>query len=92
MRRRGLEDFAEEGGNTGADREGHVTGTAHRQQATNALEMEEWWKARGKKKCKVARPNDKLEVGVRMIYKRKMKRGEVEKYKCRLSDDGEVRR
>ena len=31
------------------------------------LEMEEWRKIR-KKKCKVARPNDKLVVGARVIY------------------------
>ena len=36
----------------------------------NALEMEEWRKV-WKKKCKVARPNDKLMVGTRVIYNRK---------------------
>ena len=38
----------------------------------NALEMEEWWKVQRKKKCKVARPNDKLVVGARVIYNRKI--------------------
>ena len=32
----------------------------------------------------IARPNDKLVVGARVIYKRKMKDGKAEKYKCRL--------
>ena len=50
----------------------------------NVLEMEEWRKIRRKKKCRVAQPNDKLVVGARIIYKRKMKDGEVEKYGCRL--------
>ena len=35
----------------------------------NALEMEEWRKVQ-KKKCKVARPNDKLVVEARVIYNR----------------------
>ena len=34
---------------------------------------------------KVARSNDKLVVGARMIYKRKMKACEVEKYRCQLT-------
>ena len=33
----------------------------------------------------VARLNDKLVVRARMIYKRNMKDGEVEKYRCRLT-------
>ena len=41
VRRRGLDDFAGEGGDTGADSEGHVTGVVNRQQAMNALEMGE---------------------------------------------------
>ena len=41
MRRRGLDDFAEEGADTGADSEGHATGTVNRQQAMDAMEMEE---------------------------------------------------
>ena len=48
----------------------------------NALEMEEWRKVRTEK-WKVAQPNDKLVVRSRMIYKTKMKDGEVEKYRCR---------
>ena len=71
MRRRGLGDFAEKGKTTVADSEGHVTGAVNRQQAMNALEMEEWRNVRGKKKCKVARPNDKLVVRARVIYKTK---------------------
>ena len=50
----------------------------------NALEMEEWRKVRRKWKWKVARQNDKLVVGARVIYKRKMKDVEVEKYGCQL--------
>ena len=49
----------------------YVTGAVSRQQAMNALEMEEWREIR-KKKCKVARPNDKLVVGARVIYKRQI--------------------
>ena len=41
MRRRGLDDFEEEGGATGADGEEHVTGAVNRQQVMYALEMEE---------------------------------------------------
>ena len=41
MRRRGHDDFSEEGGATGADSESHVTGAVNRLQAMNALEMEE---------------------------------------------------
>ena len=48
----------------------------------NTLEMEEWRKVRTEK-WKVAQPNDKLVVRSRMIYKTKMKDGEVEKYRCR---------
>ena len=46
----------------------------------NALKMEKWWKGRRKKKYKVARQNDNLVVGARVIYKKNMKGGEVEKY------------
>ena len=84
MRRRGLDNFAEEGGSTGSDSEEHVTVAVNGQQAMNALELVEWRKLRRKKKCKITRPNDKLVVGARMIYKRKIKDSEVEKYKCRL--------
>ena len=67
VRWRGHDDVSEEGGATGADSEGHVTGAVNRQQAMNTPEMEEGrnvWK----KKCKVARPNDKLVVRARVIY------------------------
>ena len=48
-------------------------------------EVKEWRKARRKWKCKVARPNDKLVAGARMIYKKYMREdGEVETYKYRL--------
>ena len=70
VRWRRHDDFSEEGGAIGADSEEHVTGAVHRQQTMNALEMEEWRKVR-KKKCKVARPNDKLMVGTRVIYNMK---------------------
>ena len=85
VRRRGLDNFAREGGDPGADSDGYDTGSINRQQAMNALEMKELRKVRRrKKKCKMARPNGKLVVGVKMIYKRNMKDGEVEKYKCRF--------
>ena len=60
-------------------------GIENRQQTMSALKMEEWRKVWRKKKCKVASSNDKLMVGTRMIYKRNMKDGEVEKYECRLA-------
>ena len=68
MKRRRLDDFTDKGGDTGADNAGHVTGTVNRQQAMNALEMEEWRKTRSKKKYKIVRQNGKLVIGVRMIY------------------------
>ena len=83
-RRRGADDFAEKGGNTGADSEGHAIGAVNRAQAMNVLEMKDYGKVQRKKKCKVARPNDKVVVGARVIYKRKIKDGEAEKYRCRL--------
>ena len=84
MRWRGLDDFPEGGGDTGADSEEHVTGTVNRQQAMTMLEMVEWSKVRREEKCEMARPNGKLVLGARMIYKRSMKNGEVDKYKCQL--------
>ena len=59
-------------------------GIENRQQAMSVQEMEEWRIARRKNKCKVACSNNKLMVRTRMIYKRNMKDGEVEKYECRL--------
>ena len=50
VRRRGHDGFSEEGGATRADSEGHVTGVVGRENAMNALEMEEWRKVRRKKK------------------------------------------
>ena len=50
----------------------------------SALEMGEWRKVRRKKKCKVARPNGKLMVVACVIYKIRMKNGDVEKYIRRL--------
>ena len=80
MRRRGLDSVAKEGGDTESDSGGHITGTVHRQQAMNSLDIEEWRKARRIKKCKMARQNDKLVVGARMIYKQNMREdGEVER-------------
>ena len=84
VRRRGHDVLSEENGATGPDSEGHVTGAVNRQKTMNALEVEEWKKVR-RKKWKVARPNDKLVVRSRMVYKTKMKDGEVEKYRCRLT-------
>ena len=40
MRRRRLDDFAGEGGDTRADRGGHVNGTETRWQAMESLEIE----------------------------------------------------
>ena len=61
-------------------------GAVDRQQARDALEMEEWRKVRRKKKCKLARPNDKLVVGTKMLYKKNIGQGgEVEKYRYRLT-------
>ena len=88
MRQRGLDDFGEKCGGTGADSEGHAIGAVSRQQTMNALEMEEWRKFRRKKKNRVARPNDKLVVEVKVMYKINMKGGEVEKYGCRLVAQG----
>ena len=66
----------------------------NRWQAMESLEWDEWWKAEesempGKiENCvykKVARPKDKLVVGTKLLYKRKIGQdGKVEKYKCRL--------
>ena len=84
VRPRGHDDFSKLGGATGADVKRHVTGTVNRQKTMNALKMEDRRKVRRKKKCKMARPNDKLVVGARGIYMRKMKDGEVENYRCRL--------
>ena len=50
MRRREFNDFAEEGGDTGVDGEGHVTGVVNWLLAMNALEVEEWRNVRRKKK------------------------------------------
>ena len=75
MRQRGVDDFAEEDRDTGADNEGHVTGSVSPQQAMNALKMEEWPKARRKKKYKMARHDEKLVIEARMICgRRKTKR------------------
>ena len=65
------------------------TRTVNRQQAMDSLEIEEWRKARRKKKYKMARPNDKLVVGARMLHKGNMREDdEVEKDKCRLVTSG----
>ena len=69
MRRQVHDEFLEEGGANGADSEEHVTGAVNQQQTMNALEMNEWKKVR-KKKCKVARLNDKVVVGARVTYNR----------------------
>ena len=46
-----------------------------------SLEMEKW----RKNKCTMTRSNDKLVVGARMLYERKMRDdGEAEKYIRRL--------
>ena len=86
VRRRGRDDFAGKGVDTGAERGGYVTGTENRQQAMNSLEMEEWRKTRTKKKCEKARPNDKVLVGARMIYKNMRKDGGMARSKCTKVD------
>ena len=50
VRRRGQDDFSEEGGATGADSEGSVPGPVNRQEAMNALRMLGWRDVRRKKK------------------------------------------
>ena len=65
----GLDGFAAEGGDPGADSRGHATGTETRQQAVDSLEMEEWRKARRKWRCMVARPKGNLVIGTKMLYK-----------------------
>ena len=70
----------------------------NRQQAVDSPEWEEWWKAEevemhGKfENCaykQVARPKDKLVVGTKKIYKRKIGQDdEVENYQCRLVIQG----
>ena len=50
----------------------------------NALEMEEGRKVRRKNKLNVARLNDKLMIGARVIYKRNVDYGVAKKYGCRL--------
>ena len=85
MQRRGLDSVANEGGDTESDNGGHVTGTVNRQQTMNSPDMEEWRKARRIKKCKMARPSEKLVIGARRLYKQNMREdGEVERYKYRL--------
>ena len=76
MRWQGRDAFAEEDGDTGANSEEPIA--VNQQQATNVLEMEELRKNQRKKKCKVTRSNDEYVVRARVIYKRKMKGGEVE--------------
>ena len=70
----------------------------NRQQAMESPEWDEWRKAEETEmlgmveNCvykQVARPKDKLVVGTKMLYKRKIgKDGKVEKYKCRLVAQG----
>ena len=47
--------------------------------------MEEWEKVGRKKKWKVVRSNDKLVVGVRVIYEIYIKNGEVDKSRYQLA-------
>ena len=70
----------------------------NRRQAKESQEWDEWRKAEETEmlgmveNCvykQVARPKDKLVVGTKMLYKRKIGQdGEVEKYKCRLVAQG----
>ena len=71
---------------------------SNRRQALEAQEWDEWRKAEKTEmlgmveNCvykQVARPNDKLVIGTKMIYKRKIGQdGKVKKYKCRLVAQG----
>ena len=76
-----IDDFTDQGGDTGADKEGHATGAVNRQQATNALEMGEWRK-------KVQGGSTKSQArgwgqgGLQEKYEGR--RGQ-EEYRCRLS-------
>ena len=75
-----------------------ITEPRNRRQAMESLEWDEWRKAEETEmlemveKCvykQVARPKDKLVVGTKVLYKRKIVQdGEVEKYKCRLVAQG----
>ena len=70
----------------------------NRRQAMESPEWDEWRKAEETEmlgiveNCvykQVARPKDKVVVGTKMLYKRKIgQNGEVEKYKCRLVAQG----
>ena len=70
----------------------------HWRQAMESPEWDEWRKAEETemlgmvKNCvykQVARPKDKLVVGTKMLYKRKIGQdGKVEKYQCRLVAQG----
>ena len=70
----------------------------NRRQAMESQEWDEWRKVEETEmlgmveNCvykQVARPKDKLVVGTKMLYKRKIgQNGKVEKYKCRLVAQG----
>ena len=70
----------------------------NRRQAMESPEWDKWWKAEETEmlgvveNCiykQVARPKDKLVVGTKILYKRKIGQdGKVEKYKCRLVAQG----
>ena len=70
----------------------------NRRQAMELPEWDKWWKAEETEmfgmveNCvykQVARPKDKLAVGTKMLYKRKIGQdGKVEKYMCRLVTQG----
>ena len=85
VRRGDHDNFLVEGGATGADSEEHVTRAVNRQQTMNALEMKEWRKVQ-KKTCKVAQLNDKLVVGARVIYNKKV----LDKMKRSKSTDVDI--
>ena len=89
MRRRGPDGYAGDAG---------YTGTEKSAAAMESQEWDEWRKAEETEmlgmveNCvykQVARPKDKLVVGTKMLYKRKIGQdGKVEKYKCRLVAQG----
>ena len=96
----GVEDVltCDDGGQMAMQATLDVSEPRNRRQAMESHEWDEWRKAeetemRGMvENCvydQVARPKDKLVIGTKMLYKRKIGQdGKVEKYKCRLVAQG----
>ena len=96
----GVEDAlaCDDGGQTAQQVTLDIPEPRNRRQAMESPEWDEWRKAEETEMLEmienrvykqVARPKDKLVVGTKMLYKRKVKKyGIVEKYKCRLVAQG----